>query len=140
MSLAISLALMAVAEATELKTDEGELPEGFSGAALMYHRALNPTCPARAFEEDHLIQLLRQSQHELDDWVAGTAMADELLRAKEQAALERAMVKDYCPDRTAEQDARAYQADMLQLDEALGLLDRMIVDAKAKIRYQREED
>ena len=140
MSLAISLALMAAAEASQVQTDEGELPEGFSGVALMYHRALYPACPARAFEEDYLIQVLRQSQHELDDWVAGTAMADELLEAKEQAALERAMAKENCPDRSAEQDARAYQADMLQLDEALGLLDRMIVDAKAKIRNQREED
>ena len=67
-------------------------------------------------------------------------MADELLRAKEQAALERAMAKDTCPDRTAEQDARAFQADMLQLDEAMGLLDQMIVDAKANTGHQREED
>ena len=138
--MAISLALMAAAEATEGQTGEGELPEGFSGVALMYHRALYPACPAQAFEKDYLIQVLRQSQHELDDWVAGTAMANELLEAKEQAALERALAKESCPDRTAEQDARAYQTDMLQLDEALGLLDRMIVDAKAKIRNQREEN
>ncbi len=140
MSLAISLALMAAAEATDVQTGKGELPEGFSGAALMYHRALYPACPARAFEQYYLVQVLRQSQHELDDWVAGTVMADELLRAKEQAALERAMAKDTCPDRTAEQDARAFQADMLQLDEAMGLLDQMIVDAKANTGHQREED
>lgn len=140
MSLAISLALIAAAEATQVQTDEGELPEGFSGAALMYYRALYPACPAPAFEKDNLIQFVRHSEHELDDWVAGTAMADELHEAKEQAALERAMAKGNCPDRSAEQDARAYQADLLQLDEALGLLDRMIVDAKAKIRDQREED
>ena len=106
----------------------------------MYYRALYPACPAPAFEQNYLIQVVRQSEHELDDWVAGTAMADQLLEAKEQAALERAMAKENCPDRSAEQDARAYQADMLQLDEALGLLDRLIVDAKAKIHFQREED
>lgn len=140
MSLAIPLALMAVAGTTESRADKGDLPEGFSGAALMYHRALFPVCPAQAFEDDYLIQVLRENQHELDDWVAGTAMADELLEARKQAASERALAKDTCPDRTAEQDARAHQADILQLDEAMGLLDRLIVDAKDNIRYERQED
>ncbi|TWJ09577.1 hypothetical protein [Altererythrobacter ishigakiensis] len=140
MSLAIPLALMAVAGTTESRADKGELPEGFSGAALMYHRALFPACPALAFEDDYLIQVLRQNQHELDDWVAGTAMADELLEARKQAASERALAKDTCPGRTAERDARAHQADILQLDEAMGLLDRLIVDAKDNIHYEREED
>lgn len=140
MSLAIPLALMAVAGTTESRADKGELPEGFSGAALMYHRALLPACPARAFDDDYLIQVLRQKQHELDNWVAGTAMADELLEARKQAASERALAKDTCRGRTAEQDARAHQADILQLDEAMGLLDRLIVDAKDNIRYEREED
>lgn len=140
MRLKILLALMAAAGTTPGHADEGELPEGFSGATLMYYRALYPACPAPNFEEDYLIQGLRQSNHELDDWVAGTAMADELASAREQAAEEHAKAKEACVERDDSANARAYAADLLQLDQALGLLDRIIVDANDNTRNQREED
>lgn len=140
MSLALPLAIMGAAAMPAIPADDPELPEGFSGAALMFYRALHPACPAPQFEQDYLIQTLRQSDHEFDDWVAGTAMADELILVREQAAQELARAKEHCVERSTEQDARAHQADVLQLDQALGLLDRIIVSAKEDIPHQREED